>query len=67
MNEDLEQAMVEEGKVAPLEPKVYKIVGIAPEFRDQIVNYLETRPYKEVNYIVTNLREAQVLSVTQNG
>lgn len=64
---DIEQAMAEEGKIEPLKPTIYKIVNIAPAFRDQLVNYLETKPHKEVNYFVTNLKAAQILDVTVNG
>lgn len=64
---DIEQAMVEEGKVAPIKPTVYRFVNVSPAFRDQLVNYLETKPHKEVNYLVTTLRDAQILEVKSNG
>lgn len=51
------------------EPKVTKqlIVGLAPEFREQLVAYLETRPYGEVANLVTPLKQTKPFEITING
>ena len=60
--EDKEQEAIEEGKINPLPSARY--VGLFPDTYSKLVNYLQTRPFKEVagllQEMATNERQIEI-------
>jgi hypothetical protein len=47
-------------------PKVAKMIAISTVLHQQIIDYLEEKPYGEVKDIINSLSQAHVIDVTFN-
>lgn len=56
-DEEKEQAAIEEGKIKTNLPQRY--MGITPETYSSLVNYLQTRPFKEVAGLLGEMAKSE--------
>lgn len=66
--EEKEQALIEEGKLINKTKPVKKqtVVAFTPDFKTRLQDYLETRPYTEVEYFMSVLKSSNPFEVAFN-
>lgn len=48
-------------------PRVIKMRGLTVEHYDQLLKYLQTRPYSEVAGVIASLSQSPIIDVELNG
>lgn len=63
--DELEQSLIEEGKINPIRKET--IIALTPGFKTSLLNYLETKPHREVDVLVQALKGLNPIEITING